>query len=191
MSDKFQNKSRIASARMQNWDYGSNAAYFITICTKNRVHYFGEVVDGVMALSEIGRIAEQEWIKTFEMRPDMNLGMGEYVVMPNHFHAIVVIGPNQFNGGLVSGRDAMHCVSTETKPNSKKNAFGPQSKNLSSIARGFKIGVTVQSRLILPNFAWQSRFHDHIIRDATSFNTISNYIRNNPKNWKNDTFWNG
>jgi len=99
---KYRNKYRIASARAQWWDYGWNAAYFITVCTHNREHFFGEIVDGVMVLSAIGQIAESEWLKTFEMRPDMNLHMGEYVVMPNHFHAIVGIGANKYN----SGRDA-------------------------------------------------------------------------------------
>ena len=50
-----------------------------------------------MLLSGIGKIVDEEWLKTFEMRPDMNLMMGEYVVMPNHFHAIIGIGDNQFN----------------------------------------------------------------------------------------------
>ena len=63
-----------------------------------------------MELSSMGVVARDEWIKTFEMRPDMNLQMGEYVVMPNHFHAIVIIGRNEYN--MYRSRDAMHCVST-------------------------------------------------------------------------------
>ncbi len=54
MKDKYLNKYRIASTRLKNWDYGGNGAYFITIGTKNRVHYFGEIADGEMGLSEIG-----------------------------------------------------------------------------------------------------------------------------------------
>jgi len=54
MDDKFQNKYRISSTRLQNWDYGWNAPYFVTICTKKREHYFGNIVDGEMQLSEIG-----------------------------------------------------------------------------------------------------------------------------------------
>jgi len=67
-------------------------------------------------LSGIGFIVKNEWLKTFEMRPDMNLQMDEFVIMPNHFHAIIIIGENKYNGS--SGpqrRDAMHCVSTNTK----------------------------------------------------------------------------
>ncbi len=214
--DKYQNKYRIQSARLQNWDYGWNGAYFITICTANRECFFGEIVNGNMHLSEIGKIIESEWINTFEMRPDMNLKMGEYVVMPNHFHAIIIIGKNKYNSqpGLghgdtdtdsdtERGRDAMHCVSTTTTPNTDqsgignqisaknstpKNQYGPQSKNLASIIRGFKSSVTINARKIHTDFAWQSRFHDHIIRDDKSYQRIKNYIINNPKNWNDDTF---
>lgn len=203
--DRFKNKYRITSARAPFWDYAWNAAYFVTICTKNREHWFGKITDGVMDLSDIGEIVQSEWFKTFEMRPDMNLWMGEYVVMPNHFHAIIGIGENEYNTQrdmqLNTQRiDAMHCVYTtdtteinnvQTHCNaSPKNKFGPQSKNLASIIRGFKIGVTKNARQINSNFAWQSRYHDHIIRNEQSFQKISNYIINNPAKWQEDKFYN-
>ncbi len=178
MSAKFQNKYRQESTRLQNWNYGWKAAYFVTICTKNRSHFFGEVVDGKMSLSEIGRIAESEWIKTPGIRPDMNLKLGEFVVMPDHFHGIIIIGKNEFNRYDI------------TTPINKtpQNKFGPQSKNLASILRGFKSAVTIQSRKIDADFGWQSRFHDHIIRDDQAFDRISNYIRNNPRKWSEDRY---
>ena len=107
-----------------------------------------------MVLNDIGQIVQSEWMKTFEMRPDLNLNMGAYVVMPNHFHSIIGIGKNEYNTpGDV--RDAMHWAPTpgnKPKPRSPKNQFGPQSKNLASIIRGFKIGVTINARLINPDF---------------------------------------
>lgn len=250
MSEKFQNKYRIPSARWQHWDYGSQGAYFITICTKNREHFFGSVKDGEMILNELGLIVKNEWIKTIEKRPDMNLELGEFVVMPNHFHAVILIGHNEYNsknnhdeikdgfdtikinetekyrtvsddetyncddmvtrdgtvtrGGTVTRRDAMHCVSTINVPSiptatiltpipttSQKNQFGVQSKNLASIVRGFKSSVTTNSKIIGNNhFAWQPRYHDHVIRDAQSFERIQQYILNNPKKWIDDTFYN-
>ncbi len=212
--DKYKNKYRIASTRLKTWDYGSNASYFVTINTKNRLHYFGEIQAAAMKLSEIGKIVEIEWLKTFEMRPDMNLLMADFVVMPNHFHAIIIIGENEFNlgngnvgdamlgvdgmigrdemhgGDAMIGRDAMHSVSTIEMPGESqpKNQFGPQSKNLASIIRGFKSAVTINGRKIDPHFAWQPRYHDRIIRDSISFFNISSYIRNNPKNWEKDKF---
>lgn len=69
---KFNKKYRIESARMQNWDYANEGAYFITICTKDRVHYFGEIVNGEMQLNELGNIVQSEWVRTPQLRPDMN-----------------------------------------------------------------------------------------------------------------------
>ncbi len=208
----YKNKYRISSARLQGFDYGANGAYFITICTQNREHFFGEIVDDAtatvetpcmaslpenkMQLNELGRLVETEWVKTIELRPDMNLEMGAFVVMPNHFHAIIIIGENEFNscrdamqgqgGDAMQGQggDAMHRVSTALG-----NVFGPQSKNLASIVRGFKSAITAGAKKMgITDFAWQSRFHDHIIRNSESFERIQNYIADNPFNWKNDTF---
>jgi REP element-mobilizing transposase RayT len=191
--EKFKNKYRIPSARLPYWDYGQNAAYFVTICTKNRKHFFGEIITGrdamhcvsaIMELSEIGKIVKNEWIKTPHMRPDMNLELGEFVVMPNHFHGIIFIRENEYNA---KRRDAMHCVSTTNEQH--KNIFGPQSKNLASIIRGFKIGVTKNARAINPYFAWQSRFYDHIIRNEKTYYKIVEYIRYNPLKWQDDRYY--
>jgi REP element-mobilizing transposase RayT len=126
--NKYKNKYRIQSARLQNWNYGSAGLYFITICTYIREHYFGEIQNGVMNLNSMGLITVDEWNKTPSNRPDMNLELGEFVVMPNHFHGIVMIGANIFNSGGHDdeyGRDAMHRVSETTTP---KNKFGPNQK---------------------------------------------------------------
>ena len=190
--DKFQNKYRIPSSRLQNWNYGSPGLYFITVCTKNREHYFGEIINGEMILNELGGFVNSEWIKTPAIRPDMNLELGEFVVMPNHFHGIMIIGENEFNR-----RDAMHRVSTppnatpHNPPPHAKNKFGPQSKNLGSIMRGFKSTVTTHSKILNIEFGWQARFHDHIIRSHEEFIRISKYILNNPSSWKDDKFFNG
>lgn len=193
---KFNNKYKIESTRLQHWDYGQKAVYFITICTANREHFFGTIEPETpcmasqrMIPSEIGKIVAQEWIKTPDIRPDMNLELGEFIVMPNHFHGIIFIGNNAYNNekmgiDAMHGRNAMHRVSTEPY----KNQFGAQSKNLASIIRGFKSAVTVQARRINPDFGWQSRFHDHIIRNPNAYENISQYIINNPKKWKGDEF---
>ena len=159
--------------------------YFITICAKNREHYFGEIVvddrrdtmRGVSTMNptEIGKIAETEWLKTPALRPDMNLELGEFIVMPNHIHGIILIGENEYNRGN-HGRDAMHCrdamhgVSTTEY----KNQFAPQPKNLASIIRGYKSAVTTYARQKNIQFDWQSRFHDSIIRAMDDYTKISN-----------------
>jgi len=133
-----------------------------------------------MVLNDMGHIVKSEWIKTFEMRSDMNLTMGEFVVMPNHFHAVIEIGENEYN----------EQQDTSLPPNAPENTntFGPQSKNIPAIIRGFKMSVTKKARLINPNFGWQPRFYDHIIRDEESLQKISEYIIDNPLNWSKDQF---
>lgn len=229
---------RIDTARMKHWNYQWQAAYFVTINTASNEHYFGSIDNGAMALSEIGHIAHTEWLKTPALRPDMNITLDAFVVMPNHFHAIIIIGKNRYNtpmgnwanvdyrigamhGGIPSiydqrtaamhggsttpicnefdqRTDAMHGVSTDentthggsTTPNERpnQNRFGPQSKNLASIIRGYKSAVTMAARRIKPDFAWHSRYHDHIIRNAKEYQTIKHYIINNPAKWADDKF---
>ena len=195
MNDLFRNKYRIPSARLQNWNYGLSASYFITICTSKHKYFFGDISDNDIILSEIGIIVKKEWLRTFKMRSDMNLQNDIYAIMPNHFHAIITIGENLYNSPKSDTmhnindynypddrrRDAVHCVST--------NKFGPQSKNLASIIRGFKIAVTTNSRKKHPDFAWQTRFHDHIIRNPAEYKRIFDYIADNPKNWIKDKFY--
>lgn len=81
MPDKFNNKYRITTARAKWWDYHHAAAYFITICTQNRIHYFGEIIDQKIQLSIMGKIVEQEWLKTPDIRSDMHLKLDAFVVM--------------------------------------------------------------------------------------------------------------
>jgi hypothetical protein len=88
-TDKFQNKYRIPSARAQWWDYSANAAYFVTICTANKEHFFGEIANGEMQLSETGKMAHDFWSEIPNHFPFVILG--EFVVMPNHVHGIVII----------------------------------------------------------------------------------------------------
>lgn len=202
--DKYQNKYRIASARAQWWDYGWNGAYFVTICTKNRECFFGEIRDGVMHLSQIGEIANHCWLEIPQHFPFVKLD--KHVVMPNHVHGIVIIDkPNDGRDIMDNGRNVetqnfaslrrpsnqpqSNPISPTTTPKTPKNQFGPQSKNLASIIRGFKTGVTINAREILADFAWQSRFHDHIIRDDQGFQRIADYIVNNPANWNDDNFY--
>lgn len=198
MPDKFRNKYRIPSARLENWNYGSNAIYFVTICTNNRVKYFGEIVktqdfassQKTMQLSEIGTIAQKCWVEIPNHFPFVELG--EFIVMPNHVHGIIIIDkPLNDIGDTNAIVETQNFASLpEPKPDNH-NKFGPQSKNLASIIRGFKIGVTKFARNNKIEFDWQSRFHDHIIRNDESFQRISDYIINNPSKWTDDKFFNG
>ena len=192
MTKKFDGKYRADTARAKWWNYANNDVYFVTICTENREHFFGEISDGKMVLNDVGKIVADEWKRTFNMRPDMNLWMDEFVVMPNHFHGIIGIGENKYNNVEVPDLVETQCpCAVETQciaslQQQPKNKFGPQSKNLSSIIRGFKSAVTIRAKKINPQFAWQTRFHDHIIRTEKSLENIRNYVQQNPATWHRD-----
>ena len=111
MNEKFQNKFRISSSRLKNWDYGENGAYFITICAGNREHYFGEIVSvndkNEMQFNEIGILANQFWSEIPVHFPFVELG--NYQVMPNHVHGILIIDKKN----IVVVVETLHCnVST-------------------------------------------------------------------------------
>ncbi len=168
----YKNKYRVETARLQGWDYGSNASYFVTICTKEREHFFGEIADGKMIMSELGKCADKCLQEITEHFPFVVLE--EYVVMPNHIHGIVIIDKPP---------------PPPPPPPQSKNKFGPQSQNLGSIIRGFKIGVTNEAKQIQPDFKWQARYHDHIIRIEKTYQRIKDYIMTNPLNWEKDKFY--
>jgi putative transposase len=196
--DKFKNKYRIDSARAAFWDYARNGAYFVTICTQNRVRWFGRVKNKKMELSTIGNIANACWLEIPNHFPFVELGA--HIIMPDHVHGIVVIKKNGVeetqNIASLLPRQNMASPPPEhdmasppprqnmaspppehyfMDPPKTKNKFGPQSKNLASIIRGFKVGVTKNARFIHPQFQWQSRFHERIIFDDKAFNNVSKY----------------
>ena len=78
------------SIRLKGYDYTADGLYFITICTKDKNHYFGRVIDGKMVLNERGQIVNNEWLNTINIRQGEVI-LHEYIVMPNHFHAIIEI----------------------------------------------------------------------------------------------------
>ena len=200
------------------WHDYTGADYFVTFCTKKRELYFGDVVDGKMELSEIGKWALTQIEQTVVIRQnDVEIPM--YVVMPNHIHLIVV-----FNG-VSPCRDASNASASNVSASnasasnvSASNAsvsnasvsnasgleiikpnisdargaslqFGPQSGNLASVVRGIKSAVTKYAIEHDIPFAWQSRYHDHIIRNQMEMNRIADYIENNSLRWELDRFY--
>ena len=195
MSDKFKNKYRITSARLSNWDYSSNASYFITICTANREHYFGTIIDAKMQLSSIGEFAWKCWKGIPNHFPHFYLD--EFVVMPNHVHGIVMIEKpyidNSSISHIVETRHALSLRKTYIKDlaeNPRHFLYQNQGKNtISSMVGSFKSAVTKYCNKNKLRFRWQTRFHDHVIRDSDEFYSTRNYIINNPGNWDTDKFY--
>ena len=197
MVGKYKNKYRIPSARLQSWDYGWNASYFVTICTKNRVHYFGDIVDAKMQLTEIGEMAVRYWQEIPKHFPFVILDA--FVIMPNHVHGIIIIDKpdNEMpTAGTLPDAvvvETLHATSLQdTSP--PKNGFmadiSPKPGSLSTIIRSYKSAVKKYATMNRIDFVWQTRFHDHIIRNEKSFFTIAEYIRNNPDKWMDDTYFN-
>ncbi len=185
----FKNKYRIESTRLRNWDYASAAWYFVTLCTRNREMFFGDVKEGEMILSPAGEIVAEEWLKTKEVRT--NIELDEWIVMPNHVHGIIVIthsvetsrrdvseNDDPQESLLVKKKTPHRGVST--KGRLKANSLGSIIGQLKSVctkriwATGFR------------HFDWQPRFYDEIIRDQPHLDYVRQYIKNNPTKWELD-----
>jgi putative transposase len=191
MNSKFQNKYRIDSIRLKNWDYGTNGAYFITICTKNRKRFFGEIANNKMVLNEIGCLAYNFWAEIPKHFPFVELG--NFQIMPNHTHGILIINKKNFVDETIVdvNVETLQCnVSTTNDKNQKMSKISPKSGTISTIIRSYKSVVTNHARYANPDFGWQARFWDNIIWNSESFERIQNYIEKNPENWKEDKFYN-
>ena len=199
---KFRNTYRIPSARLPGWYYRNAGSYFITICTQNRDHFFGECQQGKMKLSTAGMIAQGCWYQIpYLINPHVHLGA--FVVMPNQLNGILILydmenmldvgtfESNASTSNIINKANAIHPSDDETHQNSFFQNISPKSGSVSRIIQHYKTVCNKHIRMACPkiDFEWQSRFYDHIIRDADSFDKISNYIINNPKNWAEDKFY--
>jgi len=175
---QFRGKYRIPSTRLKNWNYAGDGCYFVTICTKNRECLLGDISkDGGICLAYSGQISRRCWIEIPKHFPFVKLD--EFVVMPNHIHGIIMIDKTNEN---VETQD----FASLQRGMKYQNTFGPQSKNLASIIRGFKIGVKKWANKNEMTFYWQTRYYDHVIRDEASLIRIRQYIIDNPRNWHKD-----
>lgn len=182
---KFQDKYRIESSRLKNWDYGKNASYFVTICTGNREKLFGEIVDEKMNLNELGKIVEEIWLKIPEKFDFAKLE--NYVIMPNHLHGIITIEKNKEH--IENDEDLRKYFLNFEIGGFAKHKNPMLNNNLSRIIKWFKGRATFEIRKIYAGFLWQELFWDNIIKDEKMYFKIKNYIKNNPKSWKDDQFY--
>ncbi|PIZ71471.1 MAG: hypothetical protein COY09_00580 [Candidatus Portnoybacteria bacterium CG_4_10_14_0_2_um_filter_39_11] len=157
--------------RLEGYDYSRGGWYFVTLCVRNYEYLLGDITGGKMRLSEIGKIAQKCWSEISKHFPDTDLD--EFIVMLNHIHGIIVI-----RGNTVGNKN----FCSLQQPWQKHWA-----RSLSSVVRGFKIGVTkwcCQNNN--QNFAWQKSFYDHIIRNEKSLFKIREYIVQNLLKWEFD-----
>ena len=166
------------SIRLQGYDYSQAGAYFVTIVTQHRACLFGDVVDRVMRLNAAGKIVRDEWLRTSQIRP--NVELDAFFVMPNHIHGIIILN---------SDIDALRDASTDHVPTLER--FGkPTSNTIPTIVRFFKSTTTKQINEFTDNPGnkiWQRNYFEHIIRDQNTLENIRQYILNNPINWAEDS----
>ena len=160
MSDAGKMPNR-KSPRIRYHSY-SQGIYFVTICTQDKRHYFGAINNGEMYLSRIGEFLDDN-IKAIHSHNDYADTL-LYVIMPNHVHMIVAIDERK-------------------SPEEKKRSL------LSVVIGGMKQMVTIFARKLNIEFAWQTRFHDHIIRNGEDGRKITEYIKNNIARWHSDCYY--
>jgi len=178
------------SIRLKNYDYSQSGIYFVTICTKDRLSLFGEIIDNQMVLNEYGIVVNNMWLNIPNHFSNIKLDI--HCIMPNHIHGIIIIdditpvGAKHFSPHELNRDDYLANINNgfETTDEIKPRINGT-SKTIGSVIRGFKIGVTKE--LGFPIF--QRNYHEHIIRNTKSYKLISQYIYNNPCNWENDVLF--
>ena len=166
------------SVRLPHYDYGTSGAYFLTLCTHDKECLFGTVSDGIMHLSECGRIIEREWPRSAEIRKELEIG--DLVIMPNHLHGIV----------LIHELSRAHCRAALPEVY-HRGSRDRESRSISSFVAGFKSYTTklVNELRKTPGARlWQPNFFEHIIRNDAQFSRACDYIRNNPMRWELDKY---
>jgi putative transposase len=176
------------SIRLKGYDYSKAGLYFITLCCQNRIQRFGHIENGALILNEYGKIANEEWLKTIEMRK--NIALHEYIFMPDHMHAIIEIlfsqnkepdhigkfkSPSQTIGAIIRGFKGASTNRIKEFYFSKKNSGG-------------ELPFAPEEEFLLEEKLWQRDYHDRIINNERQYYNISNYIKRNPSKWEADRF---
>lgn len=196
--DLYHRKYRIDSARLADYDYGSNGMYFVTICTHNRDLYFGEIVPSIVEIAPADRqdIASPDRMVLADAQEPQNVAalhrptpIGQVAIdcwyaIPDHFPFVMLdafqLMPNHLHGVL------WICKPDYDDRDWQPNTFGPQRQNLASIIRGYKVGVKKHATMYGIEFTWQPRYYDRVIRNDNELGRIRTYIERNPDKWADD-----
>ncbi|TSC60778.1 MAG: hypothetical protein Greene041662_81 [Candidatus Peregrinibacteria bacterium Greene0416_62] len=166
----FKDRYRVETARLRGWNYAQQGVYFVTICTKGRAHWFGEIRRGIMGLSGVGCIVNAFWESIPEHFPHVSLDA--FVVMPNHVHGILML-------------ERAPPIANFTAPMSRIHRPIPGS--IGSIIGQWKTTCTKRIwSLGCTDFGWQPRFHDSVVQTDHALENIRSYIQNNPRMWERD-----
>ena len=153
--------------RMECFDYSSDGAYFITICTKHKQNILSSIAENGDAsnvvLTDIGKIAEKHLVSSNHIN---GISVEQLVIMPNHIHAIVFYQNNN--------------VSSDMPSIKVQNAVIPRMISAFKRFCNQEIGENI----------FQRSYHDHVIRSYSDYEKISAYIYENPMKWNTDCFYN-
>jgi REP element-mobilizing transposase RayT len=179
------------SVRLAGFDYSGPATYLVTLVTHGRIPLFGTITNAEMSLSPAGEIVQEEWLRSSELRRSILLDA--FVVMPDHFHAIVTF----LGGGMrppVEIERGAHRGTPLHRP----------ARSLGSLIAQFKASSTVRIRAIMPSLLnpqcarrprriWQRSFYESILRDAAAIERSRRYVELNQRRWKGthrqDVIW--
>jgi len=159
---------------LKGYDYSKEGYYFITVCTRKMVEWFGKIEHGKMVLNEQGKIADKQWLEIPNYYKDVDID--KFVIMPNHIHGLLIIHNVAFER-------TEHCSVPTINTNEH---YGLVSK----IIKSFK-GIVVKSirhQWGDLDFQWQRSFYDHVIRNEKSLRNIKKYIIDNPLKWELDEY---
>jgi putative transposase len=186
------------SIRLKGYDYAQAGLYFVTICCDNRICRFGNIDNGEMILNEFGTIAYNEWQKLSERFNNFELDV--FQIMPNHIHGIIVL--NNVGATLAvaqnGGGDTQNGDVDTQKGGQRNDNIGATARvapTISDIVGAYKSLVAngcleiYKTRNETMGKLWQRNYYEHIIRNKKSYETISNYIINNPAKWAEDKFY--
>lgn len=173
------------SPRASWLDY-NEGTYFVTICTADKKHFFGTIIKGQMILSDIGRIIQEEL--EHPQRHHKHIEIPLFIVMPNHIHAIIIVNSPDKDILLPQNADE-RCLPGYVDAARRVPTIGRNIPLLSTYIGALKAAVTKEARTIDQTFGWQSRFHDHAIRNKEERNNIAAYIRTNVARWASDCFF--
>ena len=168
------------SIRLKSYDYTSPGAYFVTVCAYRMQCLFATVEVGAVKLSEVGRIVEEEWLRTAKVRQGVELDT--FVVMPNHVHGILLI-----EGWASTGTTewATHRVAPT------RRSAGPVAGSVPAIVGQFKSAAARRINALRGTpwaHVWQRNYYEHVIRSEIELNRVREYIAGNPLLWSEDEY---
>jgi putative transposase len=175
------------SLRLPDYDYSQPGAYFITMVTYQREHFFGEITAGEMQQNVAGRIVWEVWQSLQGRYP--NISLGQAVVMPNHFHGILIIEDNSESIAAIHPENAVAAIHELPLPD-KETYRLTRRRMLIPLAVGYFKMYSAKRINILSNSSgvpiWQRNYYEHIVRNDPAYDAIRLYIQSNPACWEND-----